>query len=96
MALAITLAPAQTIVQGRRLYLTTRRATPFQTGIAPFAGSFSPETPLSVLNGKNSAGTWKLRVTDTAGLDVGTIFVSNWRFLAGVLFAAASRALQKW
>ena len=40
---------------------------------APFAGSFRPESPLSAFNGKSVNGTWKLRVTDTAALDVGTI-----------------------
>ncbi len=42
-------------------------------GIAPFTGSFRPEQPLSALNGKSSAGVWKLRVADTASLDVGTV-----------------------
>ncbi len=43
------------------------------SGVAPFAGSFKPDTPLSGMDGKPSNGTWKLRVTDTAALDVGTI-----------------------
>lgn len=42
--------------------------------IAPFAGSFRPEQPLSAFNGKSLAGTWKLRITDDAGADVGTLF----------------------
>ena len=48
-------------------------ASAISAGIAPFAGSFRPEQPLSGFNGKNPAGTWKLRATDTASLDVGTI-----------------------
>jgi subtilisin-like proprotein convertase family protein len=48
-------------------------ASAISGGVAPFAGSFRPEQPLSALNGKNSDGTWKLRVTDTANLDVGTV-----------------------
>jgi subtilisin-like proprotein convertase family protein len=48
-------------------------STAISAGVAPFAGSFKPEIPLSALNGKNSAGTWKLRVSDTAALDVGTV-----------------------
>jgi len=43
------------------------------SGTAPFAGSFKPEQPLSALNGKPTAGTWKLRITDTASLDTGTV-----------------------
>ena len=42
-------------------------------GVAPFTGSFRPEQPLSGFNGKNPVGIWKLRVTDTASLDVGTV-----------------------
>ncbi len=48
-------------------------ASTIATGTAPFAGSFKPESPLSGLDGKLSNGTWKLRVRDTAALDVGTI-----------------------
>jgi subtilisin-like proprotein convertase family protein len=44
------------------------------SGVAPFAGSFRPDTPLSGFDGKTTVGTWKLRVDDTAALDVGTIF----------------------
>jgi subtilisin-like proprotein convertase family protein len=43
------------------------------TGAAPFSGSFRPETPLSVVNGQNSAGLWRLVVSDDAGGDVGTL-----------------------
>jgi subtilisin-like proprotein convertase family protein len=42
-------------------------------GAAPFVGSFKPEQALSALNGKPTAGVWKLRVTDTANLDTGTV-----------------------
>jgi subtilisin-like proprotein convertase family protein len=43
-------------------------------GTSPFAGTFKPEQALSAFNGKPSAGTWKLRIADTASLDVGTLF----------------------
>jgi len=33
----------------------------------------APAQPLSVLNNKNPAGTWQLRVTDTAAIDVGSL-----------------------
>lgn len=42
-------------------------------GTSPFAGSFRPDLPLSAFNGKSMNGTWKLRVTDSAALDTGTV-----------------------
>jgi subtilisin-like proprotein convertase family protein len=42
-------------------------------GTAPFAGSFRPDSPLSKMRGRSMAGTWKLRVADTAAQDVGTV-----------------------
>jgi hypothetical protein len=47
--------------------------TPISAGVAPFAASFRPETPLSALNGKEMNGIWKLRVSDTANIDTGTV-----------------------
>lgn len=49
-------------------------ATPIASGASPFVGSFRPDAPLSAFNGKSTAGMWKLRVSDQAGLDVGTLF----------------------
>ena len=49
-------------------------ATAVSAGAAPFAGSYRPEAPLSGLNGKSLAGTWTLRVQDTAATDVGTVY----------------------
>jgi len=48
-------------------------AATIASGVAPFAGSFRPDAALSGFDGKLSSGTWKLRVSDTAALDVGTI-----------------------
>ncbi len=48
-------------------------ATPISAGVPPFAGTFRPETPLATLHGKEMNGVWKLRVSDTANLDQGTI-----------------------
>jgi len=48
-------------------------ANPISAGVPPFAGTFRPETPLSDLIGHTITGTWKLRVTDTAALDTGTV-----------------------
>ena len=47
--------------------------TAISAGSAPFAGTFKPEAALSALNGKPSNGTWKLRITDTAAQDAGTV-----------------------
>ena len=47
------------------------------TGIAsvsaPFTGTFRPEGLLSVLDGQNPNGTWRLEITDNAGGDTGTL-----------------------
>jgi subtilisin-like proprotein convertase family protein len=43
------------------------------TGSAPFSGSFRPETPLAALDGLPIDGTWQLRISDLASVDVGTV-----------------------
>jgi subtilisin-like proprotein convertase family protein len=51
-------------------------ANPISVGTAPFVGSFRPEQPLASFNGKSGSGangTWKLRVSDDANLDTGTL-----------------------
>lgn len=48
-------------------------AVSISTGAPPFASTFRPESPLAALNGKSIAGTWKLRVSDAAALDTGTV-----------------------
>jgi subtilisin-like proprotein convertase family protein len=48
-------------------------ATSIAAGAAPFAGEFKPEGSLADLIGDPSSGTWKLRVSDSANLDTGTI-----------------------
>lgn len=47
--------------------------TAISAGVSPFSGSFRPENPLSGFIGKQMNGIWKLRVTDTANQDVGTV-----------------------
>ncbi|HEU4712509.1 MAG TPA: M36 family metallopeptidase [Pyrinomonadaceae bacterium] len=47
--------------------------TAISAGVSPFTGSFRPENPLSVFIGKQMTGVWKLRVTDTANQDQGTV-----------------------
>jgi subtilisin-like proprotein convertase family protein len=46
---------------------------PIGAGTAPFAGAFAPEATLSVLEGREMNGIWKLRVTDMAADNTGTI-----------------------
>jgi len=48
-------------------------ATAIADGSAPFTGSYVPDQPLSAFDGKIAAGTWRLRVEDQAGADVGTL-----------------------
>ena len=47
--------------------------TPISSGSAPFAGSFSPQSGLSIHNGSDASGAWTLSVVDSAAGDVGTI-----------------------
>lgn len=49
-------------------------ATPISAGGAPFAGSFRPEQFLSAFDGMDAFGTWTLQVSDTVGLDGGTLY----------------------
>ena len=46
---------------------------PIQQAIAPFVGRFRPQSPLSALAGQGTEGVWQLRVTDSAGADIGTL-----------------------
>lgn len=51
-------------------------ATSIASGTAPFAGTFRPEGALSAFNGKSGLdvdGTWRLRISDSAALDVGSL-----------------------
>jgi subtilisin-like proprotein convertase family protein len=51
-------------------------ATAIGSGTPPFAGKFKPEQALSVFNDKTGDavnGSWRLRVTDSTGADVGAI-----------------------
>jgi len=50
--------------------------TPIASGSAPFTGSFKPDSPLTAVDGASALGSWKLKVVDSATIDVGTI--DNW------------------
>ncbi len=47
--------------------------TPISASSAPFNGTFKPDSPLSVLKGKNSSGVWRLWVDDEVGNGNGAI-----------------------
>lgn len=48
-------------------------------GAAPFSSSYRPETPLSVLDGKSTLGTWQLRIEDKASGNSGTL--NSWSMI---------------
>jgi subtilisin-like proprotein convertase family protein len=82
---------------GTPTVIDDQASTAISAGAAPFAGTFKPESPLSVLNGKPSNGTWKLRVVDNAAVDTGTVgcfqLELNRHFVCcGVTIAAAPPA----
>jgi subtilisin-like proprotein convertase family protein len=61
---------------GARATFDDAAATAIGAGTPPFAGTFRPDTPLAVLNGKSGAaasGAWTLRIEDLAELDVGQL-----------------------
>lgn len=47
--------------------------TALTNGVAPFTGNFAPQTAFSNLTG-SANGVWGLRITDLAGVDVGTLW----------------------
>jgi len=48
-------------------------ALPITQGFYPFTGRYRPVGRLSVLNGRTTAGTWRLRAVDRSARDVGNI-----------------------
>ena len=63
-----------------------KAAIPISAGAAPFTGSYRPEIPLSIFNGKNAAGVWKLSVQNRSGQTVGVL--NGW----SLFFTAAAPA----
>jgi subtilisin-like proprotein convertase family protein len=53
--------------------LDDQATTPVGFGKGPFTGTYQPDVPLRLLNGKLEKGTWKLWVTDRAGVKRATI-----------------------
>jgi subtilisin-like proprotein convertase family protein/C1A family cysteine protease len=48
-------------------------ATPITSGTAPFTDCYQPEGSLAALDGQNSAGQWRLEITDDPEYDSGTL-----------------------
>ncbi len=48
-------------------------ATAIADGTPPYTGSFRPDTPLSVVNGRALPGLWRIVIEDHASLDGGTV-----------------------
>ncbi len=55
--------------------LDSEAVDPITNGAGNFNWTYRPEGDLSVLNGKNSEGTWSLEITDDRRRDTGTL---NW------------------
>lgn len=43
------------------------------TGVAPFTGSYRPDSPLTAFDTLGGQGTWRLTISDVTGLDSGTL-----------------------
>jgi len=54
-------------------YDNTPNGTVASPGIANVSGAWKPHSPLSAFNGLNKQGRWELRVSDWAGLDLGSV-----------------------
>lgn len=50
---------------------------PISTAVAPFAGAFRPEQPLSLFNGKKAQGVWTLTASDNVDADNGTLHAAS-------------------
>jgi subtilisin-like proprotein convertase family protein len=62
-------------------------------GSAPFVGTFRPEKPLSLFNGKSGAaanGTWKLRITDSFTGDTGILQCWSLNINSGALLGTVN------
>lgn len=57
-------------------------STGIQFAVAPYAGEFKPQSPLSALNGEPANGTWHLEIVDTTSGNVGTLV--NWSLTTSV------------
>jgi subtilisin-like proprotein convertase family protein len=58
---------------GTKTIFDDQAVTPISSGAPPFAGSFMPQSGLTIHNGSPAAGAWTLTVVDSVSLDSGTI-----------------------
>ncbi len=63
--------------------LDDEAAASIVTGSAPFTGSWRPEQPLSMIDGEDPNGIWRLRITDDQAGDVGTLLYWELRITCG-------------
>jgi sugar lactone lactonase YvrE len=79
--------PGSTEANFTNTILDDRGTTPIQRGVPPFnsnlKGSFNPQEPLGVLNGKNSSGTWNLVIKNDATSVSGANSLNNWSLTFG-------------
>ncbi len=68
----------------RETIFDDRATTAIEKGTAPFAGSFRPESALSVFHGTNARGTWTLKVTDNDASDSGSLIGVSLLFTTSV------------
>jgi subtilisin-like proprotein convertase family protein len=61
-------------------------------GDAPFSGRFRPESPLAAVDGAALNGTWSLKVSDNAGLDIGNLLSWSLNFQVAFERSTASDA----
>lgn len=61
--------------------LDDESAAAIASGSAPFTGIFKPQGLLSILDGENPNGTWKLEINDDAEDDAGTL--QSWSLTIG-------------
>jgi len=59
---------------GTKTIFDDSAGTPISAGSAPFAGTFQPQSGLTIYNGSPNDGAWTLGVVDSAAAETGTIF----------------------
>lgn len=57
--------------------LSDTATIPIRNGVAPYAGTFLPEAPLSAFTGGAASGIWTLLVSDIFLADVGTVHAAS-------------------
>jgi subtilisin-like proprotein convertase family protein len=58
---------------GSRTGFDDSAAPPISAGVAPFSGTFQPDSPLSAFDRRNQKGTWRLRIDNSQGSERGIL-----------------------